>query len=93
MALDKAGARRSQRKHDWCVSAAISLLFGAVMASIFYYITLFGVGNDGYFVIFCIYTAPVAIVSGLWGLFYWNSSIAFIGLFLCLSPLIYLSVF
>ena len=93
MALNKAGTHRLVRKRDWCFSAVVSLAFGAATALIFFYIVLFGVGDDGYLVIFCIYTAPVAIVFGLWGLFYRRSFVAFIALFLCLSPLIYLSIF
>lgn len=92
MAPDEADTRRSVRKQDWCFSAIVSLAFGAATAFIFYYIVLFGVGDDGYLVIFSIYTAPVAIVFGLWGLLYWRSFVAFIGLFLCLSPLVYLSI-
>ncbi|MBR7652006.1 hypothetical protein HED50_02420 [Ochrobactrum oryzae] len=83
---------RSERKRDWCFSAIISLFFGAATAFIFYYIVLFGVGDDGYLVIFSICTAPVAIIFGVWGLVYWRSLVAFIGLFLCLSPLIYLGI-
>lgn len=92
MALDKADTHRLVRKRDWCFSAIVSLAFGAATAFIFFYIVLFGVGDDGYLVIFSIYTAPVAIIFGLWGLFYWRSLVAFIGLFLCLSPLIYLRI-
>lgn len=81
---------KSVRMQNWCFSAIISLIFGAVTALIFYYLVFFGVGNDGYFVIFCVYTAPVGILFGLWGLFYWRSSVAFIGIVLSLLPLAYL---
>ena len=81
------------RKQDWCISAIISVVFGGLTAIIFYHIVLFGAGSDGYAVIFCIFTAPVAIVFGLWGLFYWRSAIAVVGLLLGLSPLVYLNFF
>lgn len=78
------------RKRNWCFSAIASLIFGAITAFIFYYFAFFGVGNDGYLVVFCVYTAPVGIIFGLWGLFYWRSFVAFIGIVLSLSPLAYL---
>ncbi len=78
------------RKQNWCLSAIISVIFGALTAFIFYYLVFFGAGNDGYAIIYCVFTAPIALISGLWGVFYWRSSIAVAGLILGLSPLIYL---
>lgn len=84
--------RKVIRKKDWCLSAVVSLAFGGLTAFIFFGVVMFGVGNDGYLVIFCIFTAPVALVFGLWGLTYWRSFPAFIGMVLALSPLAYLSL-
>ncbi|MFT4182095.1 MAG: hypothetical protein QM636_09270 [Rhizobium sp.] len=86
---DKPAKPKTIRKKDWCLSAVVSLGFGALTALIFYYIVLFGVGNDGYALVLCIYTAPIAIGFGLWGLLYWRSFIAFIGIVLSLSPIAY----
>jgi high-affinity Fe2+/Pb2+ permease len=80
----------SPRKQNWCLSAIIALIFGAITAFIFYYLIIFGSGDDGYAIIYCIFTAPIAMIFGLWALFYHRSNIALIAMTLCLSPLIYL---
>ncbi|TMV06101.1 hypothetical protein [Brucella haematophila] len=81
------------RKQDWCLSAILSLIFGTATAFVFYYIVLIGVGDDGYAVIFCIFPALAGTIFGLWGLFYWRSTIALVGLILSLSPVFYLRFF
>ncbi len=80
-------------QQNWCLSAILSLIFSLATALIFFWPVLAGSGNDGYLIIYCIYTAPVAVILGLWGLFYWQSIIAFTALLICASPLIYLRLF